>query len=74
MYLILMYRTVPHRESVTCLTTDAHLTADPGIASWVQARSHTFAEIDHEIISTVILPLPMIYSRMVVVSYKRSTA
>ena len=32
---------------------------------------HTFVEIDHEIISTVILLLPLIYSRMVVVSYKR---
>ena len=32
---------------------------------------HTFVEIDHEIISTVILLLPLIYSRRVVVSYKR---
>ena len=35
------------------------------------ARSHTFVEIDHEIISTVILLLPLVYSRRVVVSYKR---
>ena len=41
--------------SVTCLATDACLTADPGVASSVPARSHTFVEIDHEIISTVIL-------------------
>ena len=34
-------------QSVTCLT------ADPGIASSIPARSHTFVEIDHEIISTV---------------------
>ena len=27
----------------------------PGVASWIAARSHTFVEIDHEIISTVIL-------------------
>ena len=33
--------------------------------------SHTFVEIDHEMISTVILPLPLIHSRRVVVSYKR---
>ena len=42
-------------QSVTCLATDACLTADPGIASSIPARSHTFVEIDHEIISTVIL-------------------
>ena len=42
-------------QSVTCLATDACLTADPGVASSIPARSHTFAEIDHEIISTVIL-------------------
>ena len=42
-------------QSVTCLTTDACLTADPGVASSNPARSHTFVEIDHEIISTVIL-------------------
>ena len=38
-----------------CLATDASLTADPGVASSIPARSHTFVEIDHEIISTVIL-------------------
>ena len=38
-----------------CLATDASLTADPGVASLIPARSHTFVEIDHEIISTVIL-------------------
>ena len=42
-------------QSVTCLATDACLTADPGVASSIPARSHTFMEIDHEIISTVIL-------------------
>ena len=42
-------------QSVTCLTTDACLTADPGVASSIPARYHTFVEIDHEIISTVIL-------------------
>ena len=38
-------------QSVTCLTTDACLTADPGVASSIPVRSHTFVEIDHEMIS-----------------------
>ena len=48
------YLTGP-RSSVTCLATDACLTADPGVTSSILARSHSFVEIDHEIISTVIL-------------------
>ena len=35
--------------TITCLT------ADPGVLSLIPARSHTFTEIDHEIISTVTL-------------------
>ena len=58
-------------QSVTCLATDASLTADPGIASSIPARSHTFVEIDHEIISPVILLPSADHSRRVVVSYKR---
>ena len=42
-------------QSVTCLATDASLTADPGVASSIPARSHTFVEIDHEIISRVLI-------------------
>ena len=42
-------------QLVMCLATDASLTADPGVVSLILARSHTFVEIDHEIISTVIL-------------------
>ena len=42
-------------QSVTCLATDASLTAGQGVASSIPAQSHTFMEIDHEIISTVIL-------------------
>ena len=42
-------------QSVTCLATDACLIAEPGVASSIPVRSHTFVEIDHEIISTVIL-------------------
>ena len=51
-------------QSVTCLT------ADPGVASSILARSHSFVEIDHDIISTAIL-LPSADSRRVVVSYKQ---
>ena len=50
-------------QSVTCLT------ADSGAMSLIRARSHTFAEIDHEIISTAIR-LPSADLRRVVVSYK----
>ena len=42
-------------QSVPFLATDACLTADPGVASSIPVRSNTFVEIDHEIISTVIL-------------------
>ena len=42
-------------QSVTCLATDASLTADPGFTSSILARSHTFVKIDYEIISMVIL-------------------
>ena len=52
-----IYNVLPGRvaQSVTCLATDACLTADPGVASSIPARYHTFVEIDHEIIFTVIL-------------------
>ena len=52
---VMLKFTVQFAQSVTCLATDACLTADPGIASSIPAQSHTFVEIDHEIISTVIL-------------------
>ena len=47
-------RAVYGRQSVMCLTTDASLTEDPGVACSIPAWSHTFVEIDYEIISTVI--------------------
>ena len=52
-----MYHFTPGRieQSVTCLETEASLTVDPGVSSLIPARSHTFMEIDREIISTVIL-------------------
>ena len=47
--------------SGTCLAVDASLTADPGVARSIPARSRTFMEIDYEITSTVIL-LPSVES------------
>ena len=43
-------------QSVTCLATEASLTADPGVPSLIPAQSsNTFLEIDGEIVSMVIL-------------------
>ena len=42
-------------QSVTCLTTDACLTADPGVVSSIYARPHFFVEKYHEKLSMVIL-------------------
>ena len=42
-------------QSVTCLATDASLAADPGVASSIPTRSHTYMEIDYDIIYMVIL-------------------
>ena len=57
-------------QSIKCLSASACRTEGPGVASLILTQSHTFVEIDHEIISTVIL-LPSADSRRVVVSYKR---
>ena len=59
-------------QSVMCLTRDVRLTADLGVVGLIVARSHTFVEIDHEIIWEVIL-LSSIdsFKKGVVVSYKR---
>ena len=43
-------------QSVPWMTIDACLTADQGVVRSIHARSHSFMEIDYEIISTVILP------------------
>ena len=51
-------------QSIMCLT------ADQGVASLIPAWYHSFVEIDHEIISTVLL-LSSTDSRRVVVSYKQ---
>ena len=42
-------------QTETYLATDANLTADPRVASSTLAWSHTFVEIEHEILSMVIL-------------------
>ena len=52
-----MHLLIPGRvvQLVTCLATDACLTADPGVTNSIPALSHIFVENDHEIISSVIL-------------------
>ena len=45
------------------------LTADPGVTSSIPARSLTFVEVDHEIISIILLSFAG--SRRFVISYKR---
>ena len=47
------------------------LTADPGVSNLTPAWFHTFLEIDHVIISRVILLPSTGHSRRFVVSYKR---
>ena len=61
-------------QLVTCLATDASLTADPGVTSSIPARSHTFVEIDHEIISMVSLLSSGGSFKKVVVNYKQKYA
>ena len=46
----------------------ANLTADPGVASSIRALSHTFLAIEHEIISAVILLLPLIQEWLLLVT------
>ena len=58
LFLLMLYNPVAAgraAQSVTCLATDASLNADSGVKSLIAAWSHTFTEIDREIISTVIL-------------------
>ena len=38
-----------------CLTTDVYLAADPGVPSLIPGPVSYFVEIDHDLISTVIL-------------------
>ena len=49
-------------HSVTCLATDANLTADPGVANSISARSNTFVEIDHEKFLRSFSSLPLNHS------------
>ena len=46
------------------------LTADPGVTSSIPVLSHTFMEIDYEIVLWSLSSLPLIHLRRVVVSYK----
>ena len=50
----LIWRTVSRRVNEV-IPSDHPRGTGPGVASSIPARSHTFLEIDHEIISTVIL-------------------
>ena len=48
----------PRLSSLVCLAASSQITqksADPGVASSIPAQYYTFVEIDHEIISSVIL-------------------
>ena len=45
-------------------------TADPGVQSMIPAWFHTFVEIDHEIISTVILLFPQVQEGLFSVTSK----
>ena len=59
--------TTPVREIFTIGRILSFLqTADPGVASSILALSHTFLEIDHEIISTAILNPSADWRRLVV--------
>ena len=58
-YAIEIYCDVPYLAGpVAQLVVSS--TADPAIMSLILAQSHTLVEIDHEIISAVILLLPLI--------------
>ena len=57
-------------QLVTCLATDACLTADPGVVSSIPARSHTIVEIVKKFLR-LLTSVPRIHSRRFVVSYKR---
>ena len=58
------------RSSVSNVSDCRCMSADPGVVSLIPTQSHTLVEIDHEIISTVIL-LPSADTKRVVVSYKQ---
>ena len=65
----------PRRQSVTCLATDACLTVDTGFPSSIPARSQTFVEINHDIISIWSFPsLPLKHSKEAALSNKRNYA
>ena len=63
-FTIILNLIINGRSAVHCES------ADPGVMILIPAIFHTFMEIDHEIISTVILFLPLIQEGLLT-SYKR---
>ena len=57
------------KNNLPCSAVVSSQTADPAMAVLIPAGSHTFIEIDNEIIS-IVIHLPFADSRRVVVSYK----
>ena len=53
--LVILHEPGRVAQSVTWLASYVCLTTDPGVVSSVTSWSRTFVEIDHEIISMVIL-------------------
>ena len=58
-------------QSVMCLTTDARLTADPGVTNSIPAGPILSWRVVMKLFLWSFSSLPLIYSRKVVVSYKR---
>ena len=54
-FFLLLYWPILYPGAEIHMSRVACLTADPGVASSIPVRFHTFVEIDHEMISTVIL-------------------
>ena len=56
------YKITVYRQMIpdTIAQSEVSLIADPGVVISIPAQCHTFVEIDYEIISTVILLLPLI--------------
>ena len=58
-------------QSVTCLTTDARLTADPGVASLIRPGPILSCRLIMKLFLLPFSSLRLIHSRRVVVNYKR---
>ena len=62
--LVVSIHVVFHHMQCNLTQSVASLTADPGVVNSIRARSHTFVEIDQEIISMVILRFTLIQERL----------